>query len=75
MKKATLRVFTKSTITTSGLELRPVTGGDWSESGATYRSAPTVGPAAAEIDSGPSGQWVSIDATSPVKGNDTISLA
>ncbi|MDQ3433263.1 MAG: DNRLRE domain-containing protein [Actinomycetota bacterium] len=75
VKKATLQVFTKGAIDSSGLALRPVASGAWSESTTTYRNAPAVGPWAANSGPASSGQWVSLDASSLVSGNGTVDLA
>ncbi len=74
VKKATLRVFARSAVTSSGLDLRSVAS-DWSESTMTYRNAPGVGPTAANSGPASSGQWVSLDVSSLVSGNGTVNLA
>ncbi len=74
VKKATLWVYTKSPITRSGIDLRPVTG-SWSESTTSYWNRPGIGSSVANSGSAESGRWVSIDATRLVAGDGTVNFA
>jgi hypothetical protein len=58
-----------------GLDARPVADSSWSESGITYSNAPAAGAVAASAAGFSSGDWVSMDVTSLVKGNGALSLA
>jgi calcineurin-like phosphoesterase family protein len=71
--KAALRVYTHSSSST-GITLHGVTSKAWTESRITYANAPAIGSAVASSGKMTSGSYVSLDATSLVKGNGTVTM-
>jgi hypothetical protein len=72
--KATLKLFARSN-SSSGITLHGVSTNSWTETGITYANAPAIGSSVAGSGRMSSGTYVSIDATSLVKGNGTVSMA
>jgi hypothetical protein len=73
--KATLRLYTKYSISTSGLEVRSVADSGWGETTLTHANAPAPGPVVASHGSASAYQWISIDVTPLVSGNGKVSMA
>jgi hypothetical protein len=72
--KATLRVYTRSNSST-GITLHGVSDNSWSETVLTYANAPAIDASVAGSGKLTSGTWMSLDATSLVKGNGSVSFA
>jgi hypothetical protein len=71
----TLQLWTKKTLTVNGLDLRGVADNTWGEKTLTWNNAPAVGAAVAKGGvSAPSNTWITLDATSLVTGNGTVSM-
>jgi Bacterial Ig-like domain len=73
--RVTLQLWTKKTLTVNGLDLRGVGDNTWGEKTLTWNNAPAVGAAVAKGGvSAPSNTWITLDATSLVTGNGTVSM-
>jgi acid phosphatase type 7 len=72
--KATLRLYSRSNSST-GITLHGVSDNNWSETGITYANAPAVGASVASSGKMTSGTYLSLDATSLVKGNGVVTMA
>ena len=70
---AVLRVFAQTS--NSGLSLQGVADNSWNENTITYANAPPFGSPVGDSASASGGQWVSLNATSLVQGNGTLSMA
>lgn len=75
VSRATLRLYTRSNASSSGVALRPATTSSWDEKTLTHSNAPGVGDSVHRTDAFSSGQWISLDATKLVTGNGKVSLA
>jgi hypothetical protein len=76
VKKATLRVFSTTSGTTAGVDLRSVASTNWGETSLNFNSAPAIGSSiASHVGAFASGQWVTFDATSLVNGSGPVSMA
>ena len=72
--RATLRVYARSS-SSAAISLHGVSNSSWGETTITYANAPQVGPKASDSGSFKSGAYVSLDATSLVNGEGTVSFA
>jgi hypothetical protein len=72
---ATLKVFSLNDAPGTGFDVRTVADSSWSENAITYNNAPPVGDKVAESGPYVSGQWVSVDVSSAVKGDGELTLA
>ena len=70
---AVLRVFAQTN--NSGLSLQGVADNSWNENTITYANAPPFGSPVGDSATASGGQWVSLNATSLVQGNGTLSMA
>lgn len=74
-RRATVKVFSRTTTRRNGVSLRRVRSSAWAEKRVTFRTAPRVGSAVDSSGSLTAGRWVSFDVTSVVQGNATYSFA
>ena len=74
VRKATLRVYARTAASSPGVELQPA-GSAWGETTLTARNAPAPGAVATRSAAFAAGTWVSLNVTSLVKGNGTVSFA
>ncbi|HXD09165.1 MAG TPA: DNRLRE domain-containing protein, partial [Anaerolineales bacterium] len=72
--KATLRVFANSS-SSAGYKVHKVSDLTWNENTITYNNAPPLGSVVGSMGAFAGGAWTSVDVTSLVTGNGTISLA
>jgi len=72
--RATLRVYATSALST-GYDVRPLTGGTWSETGLNYNNAPTFGNALGASGAVIAGGWTNIDLTSLITDNGIYEVA
>jgi polysaccharide biosynthesis protein PslG len=75
VSRATLRLYTRSNSSDSGVTLRSVTTDSWGEKTLVYNNAPAVGASVYRTGSFSSGRWITLDATQLVTGNGRVSLA
>lgn len=73
VRRATLRLYTRSGAGDYGIELRDT--GAFAESTLTYANAPPVGVPVARTGAFGTGQWISLDATSLVRANGAVHVA
>jgi hypothetical protein len=73
--KVTLNIYATSS-SNAGFEVHPVANNNWSEYSINYRNAPSVSSNVAATSGGVNaGNWVSIDVTSLLQGNGTVTFA
>jgi hypothetical protein len=72
VQSAKLRIFANSSA--SGVIANALANNSWTESGLTYANAPAPGSAINTSAACSSGQWVSVDVTSYLKGEGTYNL-
>ena len=72
---AVLRVRSVKDSAGVGLSVARAGTKSWSETGITYANAPAVGTALDESGPMTEGQWVGLDVTPKVKGNEVLTLA
>jgi hypothetical protein len=72
--KATLRVFANSS-SSAGYKVHKVSDITWNENTITYNNAPPLGSVVGSMGAFAGGVWTSVDVTSLITGNGTISLA
>jgi hypothetical protein len=74
VKKATLRLYSPSGASSSGVDLRGSDNVTWDETTLTWQNAPPFGPSVFNTGGFPKEVWVTFDATQLVKGNGPVSL-
>ncbi len=72
--QATLRLYTSSSSST-GYQVRGVTGQTWEEGAITFANAPAVGSLLGSSGNISSGNWTSVDVTALITGNGIYDLA
>jgi hypothetical protein len=70
---ATLRIFANSSLS-AGYVAHAVADNTWGETSITYSNAPTIGSAIGSSGAATSGAWTSVDVTTYVTGNGTLSF-
>jgi Big-like domain-containing protein/calcineurin-like phosphoesterase family protein len=74
--KATLRVFSNISASSSGVDLRSVGSTTWGETTLNHSNAPAVGTSiASHVGAFQTAQWISFDAGQLVRGNGLVSMA
>jgi len=73
--KATLRLFARTTTTSTSVNVSSVADTTWTQSQITYGNKPATGAQIGSTGALTAGTWATVDVTSAVKGNNTYSFA